>query len=652
MSRLRTVIGDVYHGVKLGLKLSQKHILDSYLKVPFGILVILGILYGVNEVIILTTINFPSSVACMLLLYIFLISSQKILGDRKTKKIVKFIEIPGGFSLRWINIFFTPAFITLPLSSWISAKEALTIAAVFLFGYFTATVIIAYFTIGLQKILKTTRRSNVERAEELHLMEDDEDDHKESERQLNPSNANSTAILGSSTSPPPNDDRNSSNNSSIRGSIDSINSLNSIEMVDRMKSPLNANPELIVQDIPRGDENSIEEQYRKSLNLSKQASRLSHITTNNNNNNVSDDVDSDEVIKVELQTNKDKHTLEFPSLPSPVAQLKRPNNPGILASFKNRKLFCQRSILEQSNILETDKKLIIAQFLNKNFDFFILGILFIVSLPIYFIKNYPMFLHLSIAVATFIFMLQVPPPKFKKFLHPVLCSVGLSWFWFYIFSLIKNENFLDTLKLYKTSRNYLKLFNHKENNQWPGAGDVFSTLMDVSIVSLSIPMYTYRNDLKRHFWALLPPIFLMSFGCFFIYPPLCYKLGISSERSLGFAGRSITLALGTPFVQALDGSVPLMAVCTVVSGIVGALTGQFIFGKKVLRIREDDYVTRGITLGINCGAIATAQLLTIDPRAAAMSSLTFVLFGTMMVIMASITPLAKLVQNWVELKTS
>ena len=45
----------------------------------------------------------------------------------------------------------------------------------------------------------------------------------------------------------------------------------------------------------------------------------------------------------------------------------------------------------------------------------------------------------------------------------------------------------------------------------------------------------------------------------------------------------------------------------------------------------DDYVTRGTTLGLNSSAIATALLLTSDPRAAALSSLGTSTFGTVMV---------------------
>lgn len=70
----------------------------------------------------------------------------------------------------------------------------------------------------------------------------------------------------------------------------------------------------------------------------------------------------------------------------------------------------------------------------------------------------------------------------------------------------------------------------------------------------------------------------------------------------------------------------------------------------------DDYVTRGVTLGLNASAISTAQLLTTDPRAAALSSLSFAylpakatanvsVFGALMVVLTAITPIAGKVQQ-------
>lgn len=63
----------------------------------------------------------------------------------------------------------------------------------------------------------------------------------------------------------------------------------------------------------------------------------------------------------------------------------------------------------------------------------------------------------------------------------------------------------------------------------------------------------------------------------------------------------------------------------------------------------DDYVTRGITLGINSSAIATALLLKTDPRAAALSCLSMILFGTVTVVFTSIPPVAEAIRSFVGL---
>lgn len=63
----------------------------------------------------------------------------------------------------------------------------------------------------------------------------------------------------------------------------------------------------------------------------------------------------------------------------------------------------------------------------------------------------------------------------------------------------------------------------------------------------------------------------------------------------------------------------------------------------------DDYVTRGVTLGANSSAVATALLLRTDPRAAALSSLSMSLFGTITVLFTSIPPIANAVRSLVGL---
>lgn len=63
----------------------------------------------------------------------------------------------------------------------------------------------------------------------------------------------------------------------------------------------------------------------------------------------------------------------------------------------------------------------------------------------------------------------------------------------------------------------------------------------------------------------------------------------------------------------------------------------------------DDYITRGVTLGANSSAVATALLLTSDPRAAAFSSLSMGLFGTITVALTSVPPFVSFVRGLVGL---
>lgn len=66
-------------------------------------------------------------------------------------------------------------------------------------------------------------------------------------------------------------------------------------------------------------------------------------------------------------------------------------------------------------------------------------------------------------------------------------------------------------------------------------------------------------------------------------------------------------------------------------------------------VLEDDYVTRGVTMGINSSAVGTAALMKTDPRAAALSSLSMSLFGTVTVLFTSIPPIVKIVRGLVGL---
>ena len=266
---------------------------------------------------------------------------------------------------------------------------------------------------------------------------------------------------------------------------------------------------------------------------------------------------------------------------------------------------------------------------------------FLIGLPIYYSTSYTMPAHLPVSVLTYFLALSLPP-RYKRVIHPVLLSSALTIILIWILALSNHFTLRTSLKFYSTKTRYIQLFSGQGPQlPPPGAGDIFSSLLDVSIVALALPMFNYRAELKRHFPSIILPNILIATGSLFGYPALCYALGIAPPRALSFASRSLTLALASPATQNLGGDLQLVAVLCIMSGVMGVLVGPALL--KWLRIPEDDYVTRGVTLGGNSSAIATALLLVSDPRAAALSSLSMSLFGTVMVALTSVPVVVRVV---------
>lgn len=300
----------------------------------------------------------------------------------------------------------------------------------------------------------------------------------------------------------------------------------------------------------------------------------------------------------------------------------------------------------------------------RHLDLFTYTVLFLfVGIPVYYAVGYGMPMHLTFGVLMY-FGATALPPKWRQYLHPVLVSSLFTVLGIWVLGLALGRSLETTLTEYRTGAKYIELWSG--THELPGAGDILSSVLDASIVALALPMYQYRRELRQHFFAIVTPNILISIASLFAYPYICYAIGITAERSLAFAARSLTLALATPAVVNLGGDTYTIAAIAIASGIIGALIGQQMLawlkipegmfyqefrhvGRYLSHIIPDDYVTRGVTLGANSSAIATAMLLRTDPRAAALSSLSMGLFGTITVLFTSIPPIANAIRSLVGL---
>lgn len=228
-----------------------------------------------------------------------------------------------------------------------------------------------------------------------------------------------------------------------------------------------------------------------------------------------------------------------------------------------------------------------AAFISGNFDRLTYLVIFLfIGIPVYYSTGYAMPAQLSFSVLAYFTALALPA-NWRKVLHPVLVSACIIILGVWILGLIRGDSLRTSLLQYQTSTKYLQLWEGEKGLPKPGAGDVFSTVLDASIVALALPMFNYRKELKAHFFAIVIPNISCSLAALFGYPPLCFAIGISATRSLAFAERSLTLALAKPAGVNLGADANTVAPLAIFSGISGALIGRRML--DWLRIPEGMY---------------------------------------------------------------
>ncbi|KAL9635919.1 MAG: hypothetical protein Q9164_003162 [Protoblastenia rupestris] len=275
-------------------------------------------------------------------------------------------------------------------------------------------------------------------------------------------------------------------------------------------------------------------------------------------------------------------------------------------------------------------------------------VLLVVGLPLYYATPLTFPAHLPLSILSY-FLASSCPSTYTRIIHPVILSSALTVLGIYLLALSHHRSLAFDLHSYTTKTRYIQTFSGEAKQlPFPGAGDIFSSLLDVSIVALALPMYSYRVELGRHFLSIIAPNVILAIASLFGYPALCSALAILPVRSLSFASRSLTLALASPATQNLGGDLQLVAVLCIMSGVMGVLIGPTLL--SWMNIPDGDYVTRGVAMGANGSAIATAVLLGRDPRAAALSSLSMSVFGTVMVGLSSVPPVVKVVKELVGLE--
>lgn len=157
-------------------------------------------------------------------------------------------------------------------------------------------------------------------------------------------------------------------------------------------------------------------------------------------------------------------------------------------------------------------------------------------------------------------------------------------------------------------------------------------LLGPATVALALPLYKNLKLIRSYFMPIVVTLFLG--GTFTILSALgiLWLFDASTTTMLSMTTKSVTAPITIITAQDI-GAIPSLAMgFVVITGLLGALFGSFIF--KILRIKHD--AAKGFALGLISHAIGIARAVEISDKAAAFAALAMGLIGVIVAVLLPI----------------
>jgi predicted murein hydrolase (TIGR00659 family) len=150
-------------------------------------------------------------------------------------------------------------------------------------------------------------------------------------------------------------------------------------------------------------------------------------------------------------------------------------------------------------------------------------------------------------------------------------------------------------------------------------------LLGPATVALAIPLYQQLAKLRRNWFAFLGSAIAGGAAAIATAMGVAWLLGASPATVLSLAPKAVTMPIAMGVAEKIGGLPSLTAVLVMVTGIIGATCGRWIF--NLMKI--GDHSIRGFALGVTSHGIGTARAFQVSEEMGAFSGLAMGLSGVL-----------------------
>jgi putative effector of murein hydrolase len=161
-------------------------------------------------------------------------------------------------------------------------------------------------------------------------------------------------------------------------------------------------------------------------------------------------------------------------------------------------------------------------------------------------------------------------------------------------------------------------------------------LLGPAVVALAWPLWQRRAALRAHGGRFVIAALVGGTAAAVSAVALAWALGLPTEVMLSLAPKSVTAPVAMGVAEKIGGVPALAAVFAVLTGMVGALSGKYLFDALGIGTDATGWMARGFALGTAAHGIGAARALQVNADAGAWAALAL---GLQVVLAAVLIPL-------------